>query len=74
MIDLLYIVLGALLFAAGLYIGWRAAYAKQDVPSPQVLPAFQGESAILDEAPDWPLPPRDDPASDIGGPGERTWG
>ena len=61
--DALYLILGAGIFAGGLYVGWRAAYSRQEVPSPQILPTRQGESVILDEAPDWP--PKIDPEAPV---------
>jgi hypothetical protein len=46
------ILLGACIFAAGAYIGWRAAFARQEIDAPPLTEHFHGECVILDAAPE----------------------
>jgi len=53
MMEILWILCGASLFAAGAYLGWRAAYARQDTPAPSVLlDAPRGHVKVLDAYPE----------------------
>jgi hypothetical protein len=50
--DAVYTIIGACIFAAGIYLGWKAAYSRQEQEAPRIFTAKAGESNILDPAPE----------------------
>jgi hypothetical protein len=52
MMDAIYTIIGAGVFACGAIAGWKAAFAIQEKEAPSIFTAKAGESNILDPAPE----------------------